>query len=393
MKTIRTSTARRAGKRDGRPYRFTFSPPFKEPKTSNPPISQSIPVEYENSIRGSAEASLARVSKAWHGEDKILHANFCKAVNHRQTLLHLSEEIRRDYGNAKAIVERLRTIIEGFMNPRLSPRWGTFFLLAVGISEFFLNSSAFQILGEARLMTFGIAAGMGLGLPLLAHFWGKSLKQENPTPMDLKIRAWAPILAFILIVSVSLIRAMYFAGTVGELSGLHPWLLAILLMGINTFLCALAVKVAYEMSRSQEAEYRTTRDKLLKAEARFMDASEKVAALNSNLASVENEIIETRHKREKRFQEVHDDKDEIIASYRFLVETYRRANLTARNDRPLCFNYAPIDPAVPPNLVRISWNCNPLDITMEVNYAFKNSGDGTDNNISSILLPSRAKDQ
>ncbi len=385
MKKIGTFTVKRAGRRDGRPFRFTFSPPFKQQKPSYPSVDQQSPAEYESVLRGSAEASLAQLSKTWHSEDKVLHSRFCQAINRRQALIPGREEIHRNHRNARADVETLQQSIDSFQNPEFNPKWAMFFLVVIGISEFLLNANAFSILGEGRLLTYGIAAGMGVGLPLLAHSWGKALKQQNPSNMDLKIRAWSPIIASLLIIAVSVIRALFFSKVVDELAGMHPIPYAILLMIINAVLCLIARQIAYHSSRTQEVEYRTTLERLLRAEAKLKQASQKAADLDLNMAAAEDEIVEARHNRAERFEEIHAEAGKIISSFRFHVQTYRRENISARDGRPRCFDREPVDPAIPPNLLRISWNCNPFDLT-EVDYVFKNNNNGSDGNIAPLLL-------
>lgn len=348
--------------------------------------------EFESVLRGSAEASLALLSKTWHSEDKVLHRRFCQAINRRQALLPGREEIHRNYKNARADVEVLQQSMDSFQNPELNPKWGILFLVVIGTSEFLLNATAFSILGEGRLLTYGIAAGMGIGLPLLAHFWGQAMKQQSPSNMDLKIRAWSPIIAFLLIFAVSVIRALFFGEVVDELAGMHPLPYAILLMIINGVLCMIARQIAYHSSRVQEVEYRTTLDRLRRADAKLKQASQKAVNLDSNIAAVEDEIVEARHNRAKRFEEIHAEAGEIISSFRFLVQTYRRENVSARDSRPRCFDREPIDPTVPPNLLRISWNCNPFD-TSEVDYVFKNNNNGSDGNVDPLLLTSRTSEQ
>jgi len=391
MRKISTFTAKRAGRRDGRPFRFVPYPPFKEPKTSYPLVEQETPPEFEGVLRGSAEAMLARLSKRWHREDEVLHRRFCQAVNHRQGLLSAQEETRRDYENAKSNVDALRRSIDAFQDPVLNPKWGLVFLVIIGISEFVFNAAAFSILGEGRLLTWAFAAGMGIGLPLLSHFFGQSLKQDSGT--DRRLNFWSPIAALLLISTVSIIRAIFFSGVVTVISGMRAREYAILLGIINAVLYIIATFVSYKSSRTKEVEYRTKIRQLRMAQVKLKKASQKAAKIDSRIAAVEDEILQSLHNREKRFEEVRSKAGEIISSFHFLVQTYRRWNMLARDSRPRCFNVDPVEPRVPSNLSQISWKCIPLDLTEVNKYVFKNNNNGSDSNIASLLLTRRTSDQ
>jgi hypothetical protein len=168
-----------------------------------------------------------------------------------------------------------------------------------------------------------------------------------------------------------------------------------LLWIINVVLYLIATFVSYKSSRTKEVEYRTKIRQLRRAKAKLKKSSQKAAHIDSRLAAAEDEILQSLHNREKRFEEVRSKAGEIISSFHFLVQTYRRWNLLARDSdsRPRCFDVDPVEPSVPSNLSQISWKCIPLDLTEVKNYVFKNNNNGSDGNIASLLLTRRTSDQ
>ena len=140
--------------------------------------------------------------------------------------------------------------------------WLIFAFLAV--CEFPMNSVVFDILGEAKWLTFLLAARLGVIIPLAAHFLGIQLRAESP--FESLRGAFKALLIMIIVmdvlISVAYIRVKFVEGSkIATLLGIvmDPRMVTIVFLSINMLIFMVATIVVFlshtdvvdEMKREQ----------------------------------------------------------------------------------------------------------------------------------------------
>lgn len=360
MKKYRYSSVVRRAKKDARNWKWKLWPFVKEPKPKEPKTDQQIESQFERELNQAGEKQISYLAEEWKEKDIKLKPDYCAALK-RYTIAYktLSEEkgemseSLKEYNIAKVIYDK-------FQPPSLKPGWMIFWLLTIGISEFFINSLVLQILGQGKIETYIAAFSMCVIIPLGAHFFGKSLQQISKTSTDKFWLIITPIIILLLLAGLSFLRSKYFEGIgVNKLLGIEisSTEVTIVFIIINVALFVVAAVISHEGSHPQHKSYTQAKKRFKTALKELgMDEREvKIAARELNSAEKDLEII--KHKRAKTHEKLKEEAVTFKETAEWLISAYRAANLANREDVPECFKKEPRVPIIPDTLMDIDWYC------------------------------------
>jgi len=173
----------------------------------------------------------------------------------------------------------------------------------IGAGEFLLLLGVLQVMNETWQVTYGTALGLGVLLPLSAHFVGEELREGASS--NVRTAAVISSMVFVLMLATNAIRALRF----GDIGGYPVWGWMAIYLAISIGLFALAVWA----SRSTES-VRIRNERRLRAERDQLES--RIGATSDRIA---NEFIKARQRA-----------NDVIAAYRGFVADYRGANAEAR---------------------------------------------------------------
>lgn len=350
----------RKGKKDGRDWKYSFWP-FRTEKPCEPKKDQELHPQYETELIKAAENNIAGAAEKWKNLDQALKPKYCKTVailkSAQKKLTKESEEANL----AKAEFEKAKTKYEEITHPPLEAKWKIFWLFFIAVAEFPLNSLVFSILGSAKVETYIISAGLCVTIPLIAHFFGQSLRQEIKDKTDIILMLTMPITILAILGAIAFIRAKYFEAMVSQdLIGisLTPTHMTILFIIINVAIFLVAVIVSYEGSHPDKKHYhkvikmyKLALKRLRKEATEAEDAGQLLARAEENFQKIRQYRIKTHEKFIQRIQTIAD-------SAEWLVSTYRASNMRVRKDIPPCFKKEAQMPSIPQELFDVDWDCN-----------------------------------
>ncbi len=356
------------GKTEGRGWGWKFWPFIKKEVPIQPKTEQEIPAQFETEILQTGESIIAKLSEKWKKEDLKLKTDFCKAL---KNLLLTRAAYEKEANEANQYLlehEKIKARFEEFNPPSVNHKWTMFWLILISISEFFINSLVFQILGQNQMETYIAAFGMGIIIPLGAHFFGKSLQQESKSYADKIWLIVVPIAIFALLAGLSFLRSKYFEGLeISKILGidLSPEEATIVFIIINIALFVIAAVIAHEGTHPQHKLYNTVRirfrDSLKKLTKEKGEAKEAAKALKEAELSYQ----EIRSIREKTFERDVQQINQTKETVEWLAAAYRTANLSVRNDLPVCFKKKPADIDIPDTMKKLDWECKEASKEME----------------------------
>lgn len=325
------------GKKDGRNWKWKFWP-IREPK-SRVPHTDTDKADFIDEILRSGEAIIAAKAENWVEKDRELKQQYCAAKhrlnNAEQRYLQESkeaDEALQEYNIIKQKYEEINV-------PSIDPRWKNVWLVLIGIAEFPLNGLVFSIFGAGRLETYIMASMLCIALPLLAHLFGVSLHQEIKHARERWILIIIPVFVFFIIGAIALIRAKYFEVLLLDSAvkiSLSPLVATILFIIINLALFFVAMIISYEGSHPNQKYYKTIlkRHKAVLKKLKKEKGEALEAGREMNDADIEYQRI--KNKREKIHSSFLHEINSIVERADWLTAAYRAANISVRDDRPLC---------------------------------------------------------
>jgi hypothetical protein len=181
-------------------------------------------------------------------------------------------------------------------------------MILIGVTEMFINGVVFQVLGQGKVGTWVMAAGLGIAFPLLAHFLGASLKRAGR--MTASVGILLGVIALVL-VGVVVLRERYVEATAA--SGLlpidaSPTLVTMLLLFVNVAIVAAAVYASFHHAVSDPQFEKT------------------LFELEDHL----DEIEDARALLERCKKGYYQDVEEAIVGYQGQINAYVHGNLHER---------------------------------------------------------------
>ncbi len=348
------------GKKDGRNWKYSFWP-FRTEKPVEPKPEQEMPPQFETEIVKAAENDVAKDAEKWKELDQKLKPKYCQAVavldNARKK--HLKESEEADL--AKTEFDAAKTKYEELTMPALDAKWRNLWLIFIAIAEFPLNSIVFGILGSGRLETYIISAGLCVAIPLIAHFFGQSIRQENKNSTDIILMITMPVTILLILGAIAFIRAKYFEAMIHQdLIGISitPTQMTILFIIINMAIFLVAVMVSYEGSHPDKKYFKTITGRYKEAMKRLQKEATEATEAGAELARAEQNFQQVRQHRLKSHEKFIQAIKTIVDGGEWLVSSYRAANLRVRKDIPQCFKQQPQSPAIAEELLKLDWECN-----------------------------------
>ena len=224
--------------------------------------------------------------------------------------------------------------------------WALFIFLA--ISEFPMNSIVFDILGEAKWLTYLLAAGLCVVIPLSAPYMGIVLKRESPLK-----HARAALIAAVLFIAVALVliglaylRERFVAGSgVAELLGIKmdARMVTIVFLSINLLVFVVASFASHmthiDVTDEQIKKYHITRRELKEAEDLIESQGSDLESLKRAQDKVEEKISTLAVTREKVFNQYCEVAEAQRDTCQWLINVYRTMNMRVRESQevPECF--------------------------------------------------------
>jgi hypothetical protein len=213
-------------------------------------------------------------------------------------------------------------------------------MAGLGISELALNVSAFQVFEKPPLLTLVMAAVVGLGLPLCAHFLGAFLKQwPRPAWRTAIYVGITAAIAILCLNGVTIARSQYLLGD-RQLAS-RDEILQQAFFYINLFVFLTATVASY-FSHEEDPDFDNMRRSFFVLDAQCGSAHRKLTDIVKQLRTI---------------QQAHEAKvSEVQAIVRELVYLYRRNNRLSRDGDSQAFQSEPVLPPVTDEPLRVLGN-------------------------------------
>lgn len=353
------SVVRRA-KKDARDFRWKFWPFIKEQKAREPKTDQEIDSQFEKELFQVTEANIAKFAEEWKRRDEKLKPEYCNAlVEFNQAEEHL-KELKGDESNSYKEYEIAKIKFEQFEQPSLGGFWVTFWMITIGISEFFINSIVLQVFGYGKIETYIAAGSLCIMIPLLAHFWGQFLNQKNKTRNENVWIIVIPVIMLLILTFISILRSKFFEGLhVTNLLGIDisPALFTMIFFVINVGLFILATILSHEGSHPLHKQYKHAKKRYRNALKEFSKDQDEVKVAAKKADETESNLEKIKHKRAKIHERILEEAKIEKEAGEWLMSAYRAKNLSNRDDVPECFKKPHHEPVIPITLQHIDWNC------------------------------------
>jgi hypothetical protein len=153
-------------------------------------------------------------------------------------------------------------------------------MVAFGVSEACVNVVVFLVMAMSQASTYVASLMLACGLPVLAHYAGKSFRQIDHAKHS-RLIMWMTVGAAVVIVTViAVVRCAYVSATVQDLMGvrLSPVLVAFIFWGLNLAIFVAAV-VASHAHAVEDPEGEELGRQVIAAEERLVRNKERLRTL------------------------------------------------------------------------------------------------------------------
>jgi hypothetical protein len=239
-----------------------------------------------------------------------------------------------------------------------------FWLAIIGLAEFPINAIVFEVVGEELWLTYIMAAGLGVLIPLFAHFFAEPLKQTTKSVWDKVLIVLSPMVLLGLLAFIGVFRAKYLE--IAEEQGgldihLTPAQSTVLFILVNLTFFFVAVLISYAGSYPDKPEHKLRKRKLVEARRVLQRESSEAVSAGQGLEKAEQVLQRAKNVRQKEFESYVARANSLKENNDFYVALYRAANMAARESRgkPPCFNRDPRAAQIPPVLKpnALDWDC------------------------------------
>lgn len=372
MKKYTYRSVIKRAKKDARDWKWKFWPFLKEKKPKEPKTDQEIESQFERELLQSGENQISQIAEEWKERDMKLKPNYCAAKKRYEAAYKTLTEEKGEMSESVKEYRAAKEVFDKFEPPSLKPLWMLFWLIAIGISEFFINSLVLQILGQNQLETYIAAFSMCVMIPLGAHFFGKSLQQTNKSSVDKFWLIITPLIILTLIGGLSFLRSKYFEGIgISKLLGIEVTSTeaTIVFIIINIALFVVAAVVSHEGSHPQHKLYSRAKKRFSIAQKDLERDESDVKKAARELKVSERDLEIKKHVRAKTHERLKEEAVTIKESAEWLISAYRSTNLTNREDVPECFTKEPKVPVIPQTLQQIEWECSEEEKLSGINFS------------------------
>lgn len=159
-------------------------------------LKQRYYLGYLSELRNLGEEIMCNEIANLYRLDSKLKSQWCDLELRRQDAQKDLEEFDRAFPNYPSRVSLLPWVYY-------------LLLLFIGLAELPLNMAAFQLFGEAQLMTFAVAFALALIIPASAHWVGAVFKQPFRTRVDWGMIITTCLIVGLAILGIGLVREAY----------------------------------------------------------------------------------------------------------------------------------------------------------------------------------------
>lgn len=353
--------ARRCGRRDGRNWRWRIFLFKREPKDPLPHEDERDAPPFERELQQAAEGDMQGVARRWKDEDEKLKTTYCRALDRcRRAKRHLIKEAA-EAQLAQKRCEAREEQLEKIGLPHISNRARNVLLFLIAFCEFPVNLAVYRVFGESETVTMLVAAGLGAIIPLFAHFFGHSLRQDEKTTKDKRLLWVSPLVVLMLLGFISFWRGLYLSSSAkNDLLGLNvrPATAVLMFVFLNIAFFFIAMLVSYLGTHRNQPRFKQAKLAVKVARRNRSREVAEASAADTELDSSQDALMEIRNRRRQRFESLQAEARGIKETFDLLIEVYRRSNAEARPGRtPTAFKQDPPEPVFPEGLQTISWEC------------------------------------
>lgn len=356
---------KKIGRIDGRGFKWVFWPFKKEEHDVRPPLDQIEHAPLEKELFKVGQAELRTLSEDWENLDKTLMGKYRLA---KSNYIEAQKSKEKETAEAKTEKESFEKISKEYYElgrPAISSTWTLLWLFFFGAAEFPLNSIVFQTMGENFWLTMIMTAGLCVAIPWAAHFFGKTIKQEEKTKSDKILIIVTPVIILALLAGIAIIRTVYFEAVQSSFKWLHlnisSTTLAVLFIAINLTIFFVSVLVAYQGSHKKHDFYKNMSRRYKNALKLLKKETSEAEISAANFAKAIDAYHAIKASREGYHKSYTERAKFIICKIGYYMEVYRRHNLSARKSAgtPECFKIDLLKLEIPENLLpeNLSWEC------------------------------------
>ena len=258
-RVITPRTMERRGRELGRPYELSLEPPFVHRVTPDPPKdSREMPGPVAE-VGQLAVRKTGDIERDYYRED---------------------ERLRQEVAAGEKTVARAAGLTLPAPSQHMSALLYVPLMFAFGISEACVNVVIFLVMAMSQTSTYIASLMLACGLPVLAHYAGKSWKQTDHAKHSRSIM-WTTVGAAVVIVTaIAVVRCAYVSATMQDLVGvrLSPVLVALIFWGLNLAIFVAAV-VASHAHAVEDPEGEELGREVIAAEDRLVRNKERLRTL------------------------------------------------------------------------------------------------------------------
>jgi len=328
---------KRAGKKDGRNWRWKFIPPswpFWETKEPDPPIGQTQPSQYESKLISIAHENLERISGEWSREDEGLASEYFNSKAEKEGLIARHQKEIQEHKDTMKKYEPARQKLSEF-----APRWipGIVYwpiYIAIVAGEGLFNYFVFQIFGQDKVETYVMALAIVLIIPICSHLIGHYLKIKEKSSTDKFMISACSFVVFVLLVVLAILRETFFEASDQALP-IRPITITLILIGINLAIFVGLTFLSYSESRTDPEGYRKAKRALKEVEEDLRKEGGDVERIFKELERAEERFNRAYSKRKSMFERYQHRAEEERDTWVTYIREYRHGNMNARKDKTL----------------------------------------------------------
>lgn len=310
---------------------------------------------------------MLELAEEWKYSDKKLKTEYCQLRAERSIALKRFNEEEADVAPEEADVAKVSDELDQLPAAPIKHRTALIYHFLVFVGETFFNALIFNIFGFEIWEAYGVAALMGLAVAIGAYFFGKLLRKESKNDTERIWSAVIPVLIFILIIAMSLLRAEYFReinSNPNTSFGVHMsmGIAMFAFIAINLVIFAAGTLISFMSFTKNETLLETLSNQYRNAIARLKKETKEAREAAIRFEKANREFIRAREVRRKEFDRLSAQAKTILTQAEYYVEVYRTANMEVRRDgkKPDCFKKHPAAIYLPVefNPELLDWDCN-----------------------------------
>lgn len=332
-------------------------------KKGRPLLNQTEFPQYIKKLLDVAEEEISRLAQDWEEKDKKLKADFCNAKFEMEEAEKARNKAREDFKSIESEFKETRKGLDKLEHvfPEKKIYWMVFWFLVLG--EFPLNAIVFNLFGEAKMLTYLMAAVICFILPWGAHLTGTFLKQglfkDKVTTTKFIIDI---VIVFGVLVGIAYLRTNFFeASEVQKILNIEMsiFVTSCIFFFINALIFAVAATTSYFAHPRDPVTYRNIK-------WRFTEAFNNLKKSGASLRNIEVEYQRAVNKlelitslREQSFDKQINKIPEIKNSCEIHIRAYTGINLRycPKNEYPKCLKRKPVFEPLPKSLSILDWDC------------------------------------